>query len=335
MNDTEDREAPVGGGDYQVAYNNVDLVVDGRDTAGSTHARSPRPSNSPSFPVRILKELFRGEKEIVEETLNETLIRLPASGLKDGGTGVLGNCFICLEDDRKRQLLSCCSQCSAVTHKKCWYQWRRKQRLTTLRARLLATNISDPLGCTICKTGIAQIEGEEDHLAWAAGGTDPVQQRLQDRLLSVLGRMLQSARGDDEESVSLPQSVLQRVAIIAGSILSVAILIDVLLFTLTDISYWGFIVIPTFALLYLIGSLSCLAISIYQRKLALGPLRQRPLPPRAPRLTPRAAEAVSQQMPLEALVVQGRRVHSHDLYAEVWDSFGHSEVVVFYKSNLP
>lgn len=332
---------------YQVEY-------DGSEFASSAplrqHAESFEGHNedtieaSTSAPTklasRILQNFFGTEKRPKDELLLRQSLeddaQLNGADIENGpdmDSQMAGSCFICLEDGHRRPLLTCCSQCSAVVHRKCWFRWRRKQRLATLRARLLATNINDPLCCTICKTGIAQIQGEEDQLSWAAG--DPVQQRLQDRLLSILGRMLQATRGDDEESVSLPQSVLQRVAIIATLILSIGILVDVLLFTFGQISYWGFIVIPTFAVLYLLGSLSCIGISIYQRKLALGPLRQRPIPPRTPRLTPRSLEAAYRQLPLEALAAQGRRTYCHDVCVELWNTPGRTDVVVFYKSAIP
>eukprot|EP01057_Protomagalhaensia_wolfi_P003776 Protomagalhaensia_wolfi_Nauph_80__3775@NODE_381_length_2637_cov_25_104696_g287_i0_p1_GENE_NODE_381_length_2637_cov_25_104696_g287_i0NODE_381_length_2637_cov_25_104696_g287_i0_p1_ORF_typecomplete_len334_score26_05TMEM208_SND2/PF05620_11/0_17TMEM208_SND2/PF05620_11/2_9e02ProkRING_1/PF14446_6/0_013ProkRING_1/PF14446_6/6_4e02RINGv/PF12906_7/0_78RINGv/PF12906_7/58FANCL_C/PF11793_8/0_15FANCL_C/PF11793_8/1_1e03PHD/PF00628_29/0_54PHD/PF00628_29/1e03DUF2180/PF09947_9/4_1zfRING_2/PF13639_6/0_46zfRING_2/PF len=330
----ESLDNPIGdhGGSYQVSY---DIPAEQVLTVSPPPPSSQQPEPAgQSIASKVLKGIFGSEKKYAKD---ETLLRYPPRDplcetppSEEGG--LTGSCFICLEDGQRRPLLACCSQCSAVTHQKCWYRWRRRQRLATLRARLLATNINDPLCCTICKTGVAQIQGEEGQLAWAAG--DPVQQRLQDRLLSVLGRMLQAARGDDEESVSLPQPALQRITLIAAVVLIISIAVDVLLFAFSEIKYWGLIVIPTFALLYLVGCLSCIAISIYQRQLALGPLRQRPTPPRTPRLTPRLLEESAHQLPLEALATQGRSSYCHDVCLELWDTAtGKIDVVMFSKGN--
>ena len=41
-------------------------------------------------------------------------------------------CFLCLESDlRCDPLRKCCSQCSAMTHAKCWAEWRYKQRVAS------------------------------------------------------------------------------------------------------------------------------------------------------------------------------------------------------------
>lgn len=108
-------------------------------------------------------------------------------------------CFICLEAGTdKRKLYSSCSQCSAQTHKSCWYdgthpststhmhihfhthtctahslrlRWRRKQRLSGLRARLLATNFANPLNCSICKSGEELRVGQQATLHFRLGSS--------------------------------------------------------------------------------------------------------------------------------------------------------------------
>eukprot|EP01053_Blabericola_migrator_P003641 Blabericola_migrator_1__3640@NODE_208_length_11399_cov_361_320155_g179_i0_p2_GENE_NODE_208_length_11399_cov_361_320155_g179_i0NODE_208_length_11399_cov_361_320155_g179_i0_p2_ORF_typecomplete_len325_score47_94ProkRING_1/PF14446_6/0_03ProkRING_1/PF14446_6/9e02FANCL_C/PF11793_8/0_34Phage_holin_3_6/PF07332_11/0_31DUF3341/PF11821_8/0_38DUF1700/PF08006_11/0_72Zn_ribbon_17/PF17120_5/3RINGv/PF12906_7/1_2RINGv/PF12906_7/5_7e02DUF2180/PF09947_9/1_1DUF2180/PF09947_9/1_2e04Promethin/PF16015_5/4_4zfRING_2/PF len=281
--------------------------------------------------TRILENIFGVEKRRPPPE-DETLVRYPPR-FEQGDTPretLTGACFICLEDGSRRPLVACCSQCSAVTHEKCWFRWRRRQRLATLRARLLATNITDPLCCTICKTGVAQIAREEGRLGWAA--EDPVQQRLQDKLLSILGRMLQATRGDDEESVSLPPVALQRIAVAAAIIMSLGVVINVLVFAFSSITYWGLIVIPTFAFLYLLGAIGCIAVVIYQRRLALGPLRHRPSASRTPRVPSRELAENFYELPLQAVAHLGRRAYCHDVCVELWDiADGPPDVVIFCK----
>eukprot|EP00448_Togula_jolla_P000252 CAMPEP_0170609630 /NCGR_PEP_ID=MMETSP0224-20130122/22228_1 /TAXON_ID=285029 /ORGANISM="Togula jolla, Strain CCCM 725" /LENGTH=469 /DNA_ID=CAMNT_0010934951 /DNA_START=60 /DNA_END=1469 /DNA_ORIENTATION=- len=81
------------------------------------------------------------------------------------------HCFICLqEDDRDKDhpLVSCCTTCFARTHVRCWREWRNNQRVTALRSRLLGLRMQTNhlLRCTICKSGTALVEGEEDRLEW-------------------------------------------------------------------------------------------------------------------------------------------------------------------------
>ncbi|KNG78197.1 hypothetical protein PFMG_04359, partial [Plasmodium falciparum IGH-CR14] len=68
-------------------------------------------------------------------------------------------CFICLEKNfENSNLISCCSLCTACVHKKCWYTWRRNQKLSALRSKILGLNKLNPLLCTICKTEYLQDE---------------------------------------------------------------------------------------------------------------------------------------------------------------------------------
>ena len=117
------------------------------------------------------------------------------------------SCFICLGDAdfELNHILSACSQCSVCAHQRCWTRWRRRQKLSVLRSRLLGQNRVDPLSCGVCKTGLARLQDEPDAaLLWAC--SDPPQS-LQDELLRVIGRMLQR-RGRDDVSVWTPTLAL-------------------------------------------------------------------------------------------------------------------------------
>lgn len=78
------------------------------------------------------------------------------------------HCFICLDDDKDQELVSCCSTCFAFVHMTCWRDFRNSQRINALRGRLMGdrTETEHLLQCTICKSGTAVVEGEEDALEW-------------------------------------------------------------------------------------------------------------------------------------------------------------------------
>ncbi|SCN63529.1 conserved Plasmodium protein, unknown function [Plasmodium chabaudi adami] len=100
-------------------------------------------------------------------------------------------CFICLEKNLKDFVLyPCCSLCSAVVHKKCWYKLRKTQKLSSLRSKLLGLNKLDPILCSICKTGVAKIEEEEgDDFKWAQD-CNSNKEYLQDELLRTIYSVL-------------------------------------------------------------------------------------------------------------------------------------------------
>ncbi|SBS91254.1 conserved Plasmodium protein, unknown function [Plasmodium malariae] len=98
-------------------------------------------------------------------------------------------CFICLEKKLENSLLlSCCSLCTACVHKKCWFSWRKTQKLSSLRSKLLGLNKLDPLLCTICKTGTAKIEEERD-FNWLVNNNSN-KEFLQDELLRTIASIL-------------------------------------------------------------------------------------------------------------------------------------------------
>ncbi|CAD7954262.1 unnamed protein product [Amoebophrya sp. A120] len=77
-----------------------------------------------------------------------------------------GACFLCLEGDGENprdKLLPCCTRCNAMTHARCWQEYRYNQRIASLRCRMLRVSLPrSQMLCTICKTGNAKISREED-----------------------------------------------------------------------------------------------------------------------------------------------------------------------------
>ncbi|SPJ11588.1 conserved Plasmodium protein, unknown function [Plasmodium sp. DRC-Itaito] len=105
-------------------------------------------------------------------------------------------CFICLEKKfENSNLISCCSLCTACVHKKCWYTWRRNQKLSALRSKILGLNKLNPLLCTICKTGIAKIE-EENDMNWIINNSSN-KEYLQDELLRIISSLLNNEINDN------------------------------------------------------------------------------------------------------------------------------------------
>ncbi|GAW83768.1 hypothetical protein, conserved [Plasmodium gonderi] len=105
-------------------------------------------------------------------------------------------CFICLEKNLEdSHLISCCSLCTACVHKRCWYSWRKTQKLSSLRSRILGLNKLDPLLCTICKTGTAKIKDEKD-FNWIIN-SNTNKEYLQDELLRTIASILNNEGNDN------------------------------------------------------------------------------------------------------------------------------------------
>ncbi|CAD2114226.1 conserved Plasmodium protein, unknown function [Plasmodium vinckei] len=113
-------------------------------------------------------------------------------------------CFICLEKNLKDFVLyPCCSLCSAVVHKKCWYKLRKTQKLSSLRSKLLGLNKLDPILCSICKTGVAKIEEEEDDDFKWAQDCNSNKEYLQDELLRTIYSVLNNGVDNNNNNSSL------------------------------------------------------------------------------------------------------------------------------------
>ncbi|CAD7943438.1 unnamed protein product [Amoebophrya sp. A25] len=74
-----------------------------------------------------------------------------------------GACFLCLEGDlRGDPLAKCCTRCNALTHQRCWHEYRYNQRVASLRSRMLRESLPrSQMVCSICKTGEAKLARED------------------------------------------------------------------------------------------------------------------------------------------------------------------------------
>jgi hypothetical protein len=78
-------------------------------------------------------------------------------------------CFICLDgtESDSDPLVPCCTRCYAVSHDKCWADWRSSQAGHARRLRLAGNRITaDPFLCSICKSGSARVGGERVTIRW-------------------------------------------------------------------------------------------------------------------------------------------------------------------------
>lgn len=79
-------------------------------------------------------------------------------------------CFICLdsgEADPQDKLIGCCTCCFAVAHSKCWADWRVAQASHARTARVSGSRLNaDPFICSICKSGVARVQGERVTIRW-------------------------------------------------------------------------------------------------------------------------------------------------------------------------
>ncbi|KEG03889.1 conserved Plasmodium protein, unknown function [Plasmodium vinckei vinckei] len=145
-------------------------------------------------------------------------------------------CFICLEKNSKDFVLyPCCSLCSAVVHKKCWYKLRKTQKLNSLRSKLLGLNKSDPILCSICKTGVAKIEEEGDDFKWAQD-CNSNKEYLQDELLRTIYSVLNN-RVDNNNNHSILHSRYIFVFNLAFLIILVTLIVLLILFFKVPIPY--------------------------------------------------------------------------------------------------
>ena len=94
------------------------------------------------------------------------------NSLSLGGMPLERVCFICLDTSNNHEsielrLVGCCSQCYAVSHIRCWKEWRVSQATHARRSRVAGNRVgTDPFLCSICKSGAARLRGEWVSLRW-------------------------------------------------------------------------------------------------------------------------------------------------------------------------
>lgn len=177
------------------------------------------------------------------------------------------HCFICLEEEfENADLYSCCSVCSANVHKKCWFSFRKAQKLSALRSKLLTTNKQDPLTCSVCKTGFAVINEEKD-LQWVTNRNGDIE-NLQDELLRTIGSILTNNFNNNEiSSARFRYFFFFNFSFIIVIIVTVLIMIFVLGFTanyvLLTTLFIIYEVIAVQMVFYIFSTLRQIAISYY------------------------------------------------------------------------
>ncbi|CAE7451667.1 unnamed protein product [Symbiodinium sp. CCMP2592] len=180
-------------------------------------------------------------------------------------------CFICLQDSEKdNPLVSCCSTCYARTHRRCWREWRNNQHRTALRSHLLGLRIqtNHMLRCTICKSGTAMVEGEENGLSWMNElmcGGEPSENSLLGRLIALGNRREDS---DEDPEAQLEDLIDTRTCIalvIYLGVLIVAIVVACLL--IVTRGFWaGDVVLCCIIALYELSVLQLVLLAILRRR---------------------------------------------------------------------
>ncbi|CAJ1447601.1 unnamed protein product [Effrenium voratum] len=240
---------------------------------------------------RIERGPERREKESViiemqsmdlEDQSREPLPVVSAGSSNPARQGDDRNCFICLQDsDKDNPLVSCCSTCYARTHRRCWREWRNNQHRTALRSHLLGLRMqtSHMLRCTICKSGTALVEGEENGLSWMNElmcGGEPSENSLLGRLVALGNRREDSDEDPEAQLEDLIDTRTCVALVIYLGVLSIAIVVACVL--IVTQGFWaGDVVLCCIIALYQLSVLQLVLLAILRRRdTALGVSRQPP-----------------------------------------------------------
>ncbi|CEM39312.1 unnamed protein product [Vitrella brassicaformis CCMP3155] len=190
-------------------------------------------------------------------------------------------CFICLEDDSSEELVGCCSQCYAMVHRRCWREWRSNQRLNHIRSRLLGYAAPNPSLCTICKTGVSRVIGEEEGGAWdgsspVAGDRRSAEAALQDQFLETLSRVLRNS-DDDDDDLDEPPLCAGPTPIFGAALIFLVIVFDLVFISMTK-AWAGDVVLLSLLAIYEFFVMQLVIMAIYQRRTALQSFLTWPIP---------------------------------------------------------
>lgn len=180
-------------------------------------------------------------------------------------------CFICLMDgDKDNALKPCCSTCYACTHASCWREWRNNQRITTLRSRLLGqrTRTEHFLRCTICKSGTAVLNGEEDGLEWMHEFLCGGESATADRGRVNPDGLLRRHDSDEEDDITIEDLVDRRTCLALLVYLGIIILVLIIACALLvgRRFYAGDIVLCSIIALYELSVLQVVALAVARRR---------------------------------------------------------------------
>mmetsp|Transcript_192 Transcript_192/g.461 ORF Transcript_192/g.461 Transcript_192/m.461 type:complete len:357 (+) Transcript_192:37-1107(+) len=181
------------------------------------------------------------------------------------------NCFICLQDgDKDNPLVSCCSTCYARTHRRCWREWRNNQHRSALRSHLLGLRMqtNHMLRCTICKSGTAMVEGEENGLSWMNElmcGGEPSENSLLGRLIALGNRRDDSDEDPEAQLEDLIDTRTCVALVIYLGVLIVAIVVSCVL--IVTRGFWaGDVVLCCIIALYELSVLQLVLLAILRRR---------------------------------------------------------------------
>lgn len=154
------------------------------------------------------------------------------------------HCFICLDGESNGvTLFSCCSICSAQVHKKCWFSYRRVQKLSALRSKLLMIRKQDPLTCSVCKTGYAKIN-EENDVHWVTNENGD-KEDLQDELLRTIGYILAND-ANNNDATTFPYRYIFIFNVVFITLLIIVVIIMIFAFGLSA----NYVLLTSFFIIY-------------------------------------------------------------------------------------
>jgi len=187
------------------------------------------------------------------------------------------------DEDDANTLTRCCTTCYTSVHVRCWREWRNNQRITALRSRLLGLRMQTNhlLRCTICKSGTALVEGEEDGLEWMnellCGGGEPPQGDDGGAVAGVrLGALANAATGrandsDEDGDTQLEDLVDMKTCLALVVYLAVLIIVLVIACILIVMQrfYAGDVILCCIIALYELSVLQIVALAVARRRFSL------------------------------------------------------------------
>lgn len=231
------------------------------------HDEHPTEPASPKESVVIEMRNISEEMDKSREPL-PVVSSVASSALRQGDDR---NCFICLQDgDKDNPLISCCSTCFARTHIRCWREWRSNQHRTALRSHLLGLRMqtNHMLRCTICKSGTALVEGEENGLSWMNElmcGGEPREGSLLARLAAVGTRREDSDEDPEAQLEDLIDTRTCAALVIYLGLLVVVVIIACLLIV-TQRFWAGDVVLCCIIALYQLSVLQLVLLAVLRRR---------------------------------------------------------------------
>ena len=187
-------------------------------------------------------------------------------------------CFICLEDEG--ELVSCCSRCFGVAHRRCWREWRGSQRSAAGRSRAAGIGFRDPFLCSICKSGKARIHDETVSRDW-----------METVIAAALSRSSRESQPDDTDMLgSFPEGEEGNCCSIRKTILSVFLIFLIFLGggLVGGLTGWlgALLVVSQFLVIFLVVALAAFRRTWRERRRPVAALVSEEISERTGRLFP-------------------------------------------------